>query len=117
MPGEVTRYEFTEAGLNKALVALGTTPEEVAAKLSDLGLRGFRGSSVDCPVARYVRASVDGAMTCDVQADSDDEVYVRASRKDGLVDTFAPAAAYGFVLKFDLGDYPDLIEGGPTSAA
>lgn len=114
---ELLRYDFSEQGLNACLSALGTTPDEVAERLSALGFRGWRGSSVDCPLARYVRTSVDGTKTCDVQADSDDEVYVRASRDDGLVDAFAPAAAYGFVLKFDLGDFPDLIEGGPTSAA
>lgn len=116
MSASELRYEFSEQGLNACLGALGDTPTAVATNLSAMGFRGFRGSSVDCPIARYVRATVDGAKVCDVQADTDNEVYVRASSADGLVDTFALDAVYSFVLRFDTGSYPDLIEGAIRAA-
>lgn len=117
MPGELIRYSFTEDALLRAVEALGTTPRAVAANLSAMGFQGRRDEPTSCPVANYLKASVDGAVQAEVRID-DDDLYVRLDSADcGRVDAIITSrAAPEFVLRFDLGDYPDLIEGGPTSA-
>jgi hypothetical protein len=118
MPGELIRYPASEDGLLKAVDALGTTPEAVATNLSAMGLQGRRDDAACCPIANYLRASVDEAVRDEVRID-DNDLYVRVDFADGgQADAIMAArAASGFVLRFDLGDFPDLIEGGPTSAA
>ncbi len=118
MSGSELRYEFTDEGLDACLGALGTTPDDIAAKLSALGFKGAVSITNRCPIALYVEASFEDVEDVDVQIETDNELYVRITSEHGeLADTFAPAAAYGFVLKFDLGDFPGLIEGGPIDAA
>lgn len=42
--------------LNDAIVALGTTSEEIANKLRQLGIKGYRRRARACPIATYLAA-------------------------------------------------------------
>lgn len=83
--------------VRQALAALGDTPAKVAATLRAAGIKGHRGSSGCCPVARHLRANGFawarvGRHTANVQG-----------QHYGL-----PGAVEDFALAFDHGCYPDL---------
>jgi hypothetical protein len=101
------RLEMT---LAEALDTMGSTPDEVAETLRGKGIRGSRGSSERCPVARYLAPIFDGYYV---------ETYSTAVSMrlgDRLADVAAwvgmPVPVALFIDLFDNpdGPYTDLIE-------
>lgn len=94
------------------LAGLGDTPDAVAARLGEMGIRGVVKEPELCPIAMVVR-TVDGA----------DEVgYLNVCNSAMTLDDTAwevpepielPPAVKAFVRAFDGGLYPDLIEAAP----
>lgn len=91
---------MTAADLTDMLDALGATPDAVADQLRALGIRGGQSDYCGCPVANYLLQS--GAYTCVFVAPS--EILADAD----MVQTPMPIAA--FIGRFDVGDYPDLVQ-------
>jgi hypothetical protein len=87
--------------LEQALIKLGNTHDEVAATLLAGGFKGKKTSSCDCPVARYLCATLDDGNVYRVERW---EVF-----SDNGEDTTMPKAVCDFVFWFDKGAYPDLI--------
>jgi hypothetical protein len=78
------------------LTRLGTTADEVAATLRDLGIRGQRFDGCDCPVARYL-------------ADHGHEMAVGSvSAKSQWERVLLPHPVAHFAMAFDQGAYPEL---------
>jgi len=106
-------YPFTDGGLRAALDALGSTTDEIAATLLRLGHRGVQMVACRCPIASYLTAVMDAS---EVEASP---ASVRVHHLDfpfpvrGMVPT--PVAA--FMSRFDVGDYPDLIEKEPSDGS
>lgn len=106
-------YPFTDAGVAEAIAALGTTENAVATNLFALGFRGIQGSESQDPLGRYLVASIKDAAHVEVIV----EVGVRAeayavvstpNREDVAADL--PPHVVTFVLRFDDGKHPELIE-------
>lgn len=91
---------MTAADLTNMLAALGDTPDAVADQLRALGIKGGQSDYCGCPIANYLLQS--GAYTCVFVAPS--EILADAD----MVQTPMPIAA--FIGRFDVGDYPDLID-------
>jgi hypothetical protein len=91
--------------LEDALAALPTEPDEIARVFAELGIKGRPRKSCLCPVAKYLKAetgmSVIGVTPW--------RVY------DYTCGGHVPVPDHvgHFISRFDLGDYPDLIE--PTA--
>ena len=87
----------------EALTALGRDADEVAERLKALGFTGRPSIVGDCPVARYLRASLHhriavGSWSC--------------SWGSGGHFPLTPAVS-DFVLRFDDGIYPELVDDAP----
>lgn len=106
-------YDFSDAGVEEALEALGTTPNAVASTLSAMGFRGCKSNERNCPIVNYIVSSIPEADTAGVWTDDDGDAIVQAERGygDSLVIVGAHSETVGvFVRCFDRGDYPDLID-------
>ena len=92
--------------LAMVLDALGNKAEDVAHLLQFGGWRGLTYSRDSCPVALYLRTVVtdvtDAAVTSDYAT-------IRTAGGEDVEVRLTPAVA-GFVLAFDLGAYPALID-------
>lgn len=102
----------------KALRALGSTAEEVAARLLELGHRGQRCGCLTCPVAEYLASALPAAEWY-VEV-SEETVYARrrpfgspygaAFGKAIVLPTPLPVSE--FIYKFDMEKaYPELATG------
>lgn len=107
-------YPLTEDGVREALRALGDGSEDVAGRLEQLGIKGFRDDDCSCPVANYLRKTFPDIETVWVLRDN---VFIEAYQTDefgfGLpvkFDTSNPDPVSAFVGDFDAGIYPELIE-------
>ena len=94
-----------EQPLLDALAALGQDADEIADRLKELGYRGRRSVPGDCPVARYLQASVHrhvgiGSTVCSVGAAN-------------VVQFPLPSAVMEFVDRFDGGAYSWLVDDAP----
>lgn len=93
---------------------LGREPNEVAASLKGYGIRGQRGSSTDCAVARYLGAVVGGDPSVQSIVVRVQSVRLRSGHKWNLgTRVKVPTAVSRFICAFDQGRYPDLL-GEPT---
>ena len=106
-------YPYSDLGVEQALAALGTTESAVATNLFALGFRGQRGSESQDPLARYLVASVKDATSVEVIVELGKNagqyaIVSRPNHKDVCADL--PEHVTTFVLLFDDGKYPDLIE-------
>lgn len=112
MSDALISYPFTEDGLRDALVALGTTPHAVATNLIGMGVTGKVNEPLCCPVANYLRASVEGARAACLGKDERSDLFAEVDREpdDESVSIPAPAAVAGFIAQFDARLFPDLIE-------
>ena len=83
--------------------SLGEYPEQVAAKLDEMGIKGKMGVSDSCPLANAIKREFD------VCADVD---YVGTGIEvDGKFITFCtPIGCDQFIQDFDKGEYPHLDE-------
>ncbi len=89
------------------LLALGNTPDEVAASLDAEGIKGLRFRAQDCPIANYLRHIYPEATTCLVGSDRATvkvDVY-----EDNSESVQLPEAVIHFIADFDLGKYPNLM--------
>jgi hypothetical protein len=98
--------------LQRALDAIdvGRTghPTDVAIKLRDRGVRGFRQTAISCPVARYLNEELEGETRAYVT--STDVKVVRTF--PGGVSVEAQTMLFGtrpaivrFIRRFDMGSY------------
>jgi hypothetical protein len=85
---------------------LGDTRDQVAAKLTELGIRGDRNNCLACPVAVYLLRACPGAVQVLV-GDREAELIYPAGRTE-FVDLPEPVAA--FVAGFDDGMYRELVK-------
>lgn len=87
------------------LAELGATPDEVAAKLKDLGIQGYTESPSDCPIARYLRLC--GQKSYAVQ-NTIAEVYDEPDFAGSASKVPLPTAVIAFIEDFDKGRWPEL---------
>lgn len=88
------------------LESLGDTPEDVAASLRKLGCRGYSHCPGTCPVARFLLSV--GCTDIVVS-----HIWLVATGPNGQVASHRmPPAVGAFVLRFDDGWYPELVERG-----
>ena len=99
---------FDEQAFNDALADLGGTPDEVAESLRRLGIKGKRKSGETCPLAYFIAAKFGDVVTyaevdtCGVEIEID-----RGNADLRWVDFASPCEQ--FVVRFDKGEYPDLV--------
>jgi hypothetical protein len=87
----------------KALAELGAFPEEVAANLAKLGIRGKQDVTSHCPVANYLRKAI-GQPVLGVG-----ETKATAISPYNHVTTLdLPDAIREFVERFDAGEFKEL---------
>ena len=102
LPPSGFTYDWdADAALN-ALVELGDTPEAIAKRLLDLGLRGQPRTLCNCPISRYLSLRfgiVIGATPV--------RCFPRHGVHNGLP---FPTAIVLFIRYFDAGEYPELEE-------
>lgn len=90
------------------LAELGDHSDAIADRFRALGLKGVRKAVDCCPVAAYLQnCGIEGAM---VDADSNDELFVRDFDRTLVGPVEFPGAVADFVLAFDRGVYLDLVE-------
>ncbi len=111
---EAISYPFSDEGVKAALAALGTTENAVATNLYSLGFRGVQGSESQDPLGRYLVASVKDAAHAEVivEVGSNGEAYaiLRTPNREEVAADLPPHVRT-FILRFDDGKHPDLIEG------
>lgn len=106
-------FTADEAGVSRALVALGESADEVADTLLRLGCRGERGECRTCPVAEYLHNVAFGGdftqVVADVRVtDSDARIWFGAAILPLRV--WMPVAVREFVARFDQSDrYVELV--------
>lgn len=93
---------IAEKDISNKLLALGNTPDEVAANLNKFGVKGIRKKSCYCPIANYVSGLIgkEIAVNC----------YVILSLTDWESVTINNDVVSVFVRNFDRGKYPELEE-------
>lgn len=113
--GELRTFDFSDEGLKQALDALGTSANAVAGNLEAMGICGRVNEPDCCPVANYLRTSIQGATGACIGRDEDLTLYAQVEGSgESHVDAPAiPTAVAGFVVQFDAQRYPDLIEERP----
>jgi hypothetical protein len=98
--------------LNKVLKELGKTPEEVAETIRATGFKGQICSGRYCVVAKYLRSLTGHPMVagaaCAFATLSDDRTTDLYPEDRTLYRTPDPVSK--FMLAFDKGEYPELIE-------
>jgi hypothetical protein len=100
------RYPLTDEGLWEALKALGDTPEEIAAALRRLGIKGQQHNCADCPGARYLLA-----IWPDLDLVEFDVPIVQIRRQPERATVNPPEAVRSFVALFDNRQYAqDLVD-------
>jgi hypothetical protein len=103
--------------IEQDLLALGTTSDEVADNLRQMGIKGVRLDPHSCPIFNYLRnerehIEVRGVDACS-DVDSNDEVVITCDPVDDAYDRrvrIVSTAVYQFINEFDGGMYPMLIE-------
>lgn len=97
----MTLDERMEAALNK----LPSDAAGVAGYLVDRGITGVRDHCAACPFSRWLRTELQlSAALSDISeviAVGDDGVIVRMDTPPGIA---------GFIVDFDLGGYPDMVD-------
>lgn len=89
---------------------LGKEPNEVATSLKGYGIRGQRGSSTDCAVARYLGAVIGGDPSVQSIVVRVQSVRIRSGHKWNFgTRVKVPTAVSRFICAFDQGRYPDLL--------
>lgn len=89
---------------------LGREPSEVASNLKGYGIRGQRGSSTDCAVARYLSAVVGGDPSIQSIVVRVQSVRIRCGHRWSLgTRVKVPTSVSRFICAFDQGRYPDLL--------
>lgn len=105
-------YPYTDAGVAEAIAALGTTPNAVAESLSREALVGKPRDDCGCPVALYLQAVIEEHPRAGIY--HDDHwfacVWSKGRGRNAELTVNLPDAVRDFVLAFDRGEYPDLIE-------
>jgi hypothetical protein len=91
----------TDTAVLDRLTDLGDTADQVAQALFELGIRGYPGSSIACPVATWLEQCYPGhqwaVSSAETHALSDKNVIIKN-----------PAQVTQFIEAFDLGKYADL---------
>ncbi len=88
--------------LERLLLDLGSTADEVAETLRIAGIRGQRSRHYNCPVAKYLRV-----QTGTLYAVSSEAVLQLEYQKNAEVPMLPPAVR-DFVCQFDAGAFDDL---------
>lgn len=91
-------FSADEAGVRRALEALGGTADEVAATLVRLGHRGMPCLSTSCPIADYLTDVLPARM---LHVDEDDIEIAWRDRTSTYART--PQAVRDFIDDFDRG--------------
>jgi hypothetical protein len=111
----------TNDDLYAHLVTLGDTADAVADTLRAAGVKGERAKCDACPVARWLLATVDGAVSVEVDGNHVQLGTAVADRSTSYFCGLPPAVA-AFIERFDNADgsedvagplesqYPDLVE-------
>lgn len=103
-----SRYEFTAEGVSGVLAALGTTPNEIADRLFELGVRGNPNCDASCPLAEYLTGLYPGG-TCSITEEPPDQLVAEVWRSPGdAVQVVLPEPLHTFVRAFDRGEYREL---------
>lgn len=91
--------------------SMGGSPEAVARRLNDEGVRGLPGQVSECALARYLQAVVGTEMS--VRKVVVKEWSVRVFRTGGRIPSVSllPGPVARFIRAFDAGCYPELIDG------
>jgi hypothetical protein len=91
----------------ECITSLPETSDAIAAVLDAKGIKGFRAHSHCCPIANLVRSEV-GCHYLEIGGAWADIVIVKGDDADAFD---IPQRVVNFVSRFDMGDYPNLIEG------
>lgn len=83
------------------LEQLGNNPDDIAAKLLELGCRGYRKNAACCPVANYLKKTITDVLKVGVVPG----LYIRINSEIIPISTHLSS----FIYAFDRGDYPKLI--------
>jgi hypothetical protein len=92
----------TQSDVLSRLTDLGETPDQVAQALFELGVRGYPGRSVMCPVATWLKLRYSGEWTV-----SSSETHSLGDLASGIV-VGNPEQVAQFIEDFDGGKYTDL---------
>jgi hypothetical protein len=108
-------FQLTVEGVRAALRTLDVESEEIAEKLAAAGIKGTPMDECSCALAAYLRLAVPEADRVQVEAEDvrvegwtvgvyglDGEPFRQSFR--------LPDGAQDFVVEFDKGEYPNLIE-------
>ncbi len=87
----------------EAIQALGETPEQVTAKLSEMGIKGYRQMASSCPVAKYLNACGFPHVTVGSTAN----LYQDADKHYSDQCHHLPAGVKQWICDFDDGKYPE----------
>jgi hypothetical protein len=85
---------------------VGTDADDVAQRLREKKILGKPCNEIACPLARAIRELDEGAV---VRVNGFN-AFVSYNEPSQIVTVALPIACQVFVQKFDLGDYPFLIE-------
>lgn len=89
--------------LDEAIKALGTTQDEVTAKLKESGIKGYRRMASSCPIAKYLNGCGFPFVTVGGYVN----VYASNSSQDAEYTYHLPHAVRMWALDFDAGYYPE----------
>ena len=91
--------------------SMGGSPEAVARRLNDEGVKGLPGQVSECALARYLQAVIGSETSVRKVVVKEWSVRVfRIGRRLPSV-TLLPGPAARFIRAFDAGSYPELIDG------
>jgi hypothetical protein len=92
---------MTMNNIEQDLAALGETRSQVYEKLHQLGIKGSRFNSCQCPIARYLKSKQHKILGVS-------STYISTPYSAGGLDIQTPFIISAFIYDFDAGMYPDL---------
>jgi hypothetical protein len=105
-----------ETQIEETLRQLGDDADTVAASLRERGVKGLVGMAEHCPIATLLRWTYDADVDV-IEVESDSirfHCHGEGPYESMWIEPPPPAVAE-FIVRFDDGGYPDLIETGEPS--
>lgn len=94
----------------KYLEKLGSTPDEIAESLQDLGITGHLSNADHCVIANYLKSSLPDAGV-DITVSPLNIAFLQQDASPGEHKVHyldLPTELYTFIIRFDLDMYPEL---------
>lgn len=98
-----------DVAIIRAIDQLGDTPNRIAERLNELGIKGQQNSSADNPLVRYLHSKGYDTVEIVTLYSIHEQMYVKVVSKTGRTIGYGSPTLAEFLTVFDSYRYPELI--------